>query len=281
MPRGKNEAPWTLNAIALTTALLVLMGVFIVVVLPMALETAVPFTGAETAYSYNPDNLVRLHIVAHSNDPVDQDLKLRVRDLIVGEYGGKLSRLETPAAAAEFLGERLSEIQNLAAGEGARAGFSYPVSATYGRFPFPTKAYGDLVLPAGEYSALQVVIGEGQGQNWWCLLFPPLCFVDISRGGMQPSNLANLRELGLSEAEARRVEVLLRETGKPGVDPTNLHIDSDGQEIVLVVEGDETYEIEVRWKSIEILKVWAERLPEALARRLALWTSPPGVDGGH
>lgn len=124
------------------------------------------------------DGLLRLHVVANSDSPEDQALKLRVKDRIVSEIGGLVSKMETKEEILEFLRGSMRYIEDTAAREIEAANKEYGVRAEVGYFTFPTKSYGSLALPAGEYQALRIVLGEGGGANWWCVMFPPLCFVD-------------------------------------------------------------------------------------------------------
>lgn len=129
-----------------------------------------------------PENAVRLRIIANSDSPEDQALKRKVRDVVIQEVGVRLRGIENREAARKVLESALPELNQAAAKVIREEGYFYKVNTDYGMVPFPTKMYGDHVYPAGEYEALRIVIGEGQGQNWWCVLFPPLCFVDVANG---------------------------------------------------------------------------------------------------
>jgi len=129
--------------------------------------------------AYNSTGLIRLHIVAHSDGEEDQRLKLRVRDALLARTGRDLAQQGRDVEGARrILSRSLKEVVDLATDQVRSQGRDYPVKAELGDFPFPERSYGSLVLPAGRYEALRVVIGEGQGSNWWCVLFPPLCVVD-------------------------------------------------------------------------------------------------------
>ena len=116
-------------------------------------------------------SLVRLHVVAVSDAPEEQALKLRVRDAVLAYLSGELDAAADAAQARALLGEHLPEIAQAAAS--AAEGRSVQVSLR--RESYPTRDYGGLLLPAGRYTSLRVVLGEGQGHNWWCVVFPPLC----------------------------------------------------------------------------------------------------------
>ncbi len=115
--------------------------------------------------------LIRLHVIANSDSPEDQDLKLRVRDAIIEAFNKEFEGIDDINVSREFI--KSEEIK--------KSGKNYSVTAVFGKFLFPVKNYGYITLPAGEYEALRVIIGNGSGANWWCILFPPLCFVDVSQ----------------------------------------------------------------------------------------------------
>ncbi|MDI6906502.1 MAG: stage II sporulation protein R [Thermoanaerobacterales bacterium] len=127
--------------------------------------------------AYNPENLIRFHVIASSDTEEDQELKLKVRDAVVGEMAPRLKGVQDVTEARERVRENLDRIQEVAARTVKASGKDYPVRVYYGHFDFPEKEYGSLKVPAGNYEAVRVVIGDGQGRNWWCILFPPLCFV--------------------------------------------------------------------------------------------------------
>lgn len=123
---------------------------------------------------------VRLHVIAHSNSPQDQDLKLKVRDAILRETQEVFAAIETKEQAQEQLLNEQERIQQIAEDTIQHLGFSYPVKVQFGHFAFPDRSYGSLFLPAGLYDALRVEIGDARGENWWCVLFPPLCLGDLA-----------------------------------------------------------------------------------------------------
>jgi len=119
--------------------------------------------------------MIRLHVIANSDTDADQALKLQVRDRVLAQATAILRSSADMDQARTRLEHALPELETIAAQEIARQGWDYPVSARLERTEFPFKAYDGFALPAGEYTALRVVIGEGRGQNWWCVVFPPLC----------------------------------------------------------------------------------------------------------
>jgi len=124
--------------------------------------------------------LIRFHVLANSDSEADQLLKRQVRDGILAKFSPVVGGAPSLEESRRIVKENLKAIEAEAARVIAVKGKKYPVKAEYGYFNFPAKSYGDLTLPAGRYEALRIVIGEGKGSNWWCVLFPPLCFVDIT-----------------------------------------------------------------------------------------------------
>lgn len=139
------------------------------------------FQNAETQYPLE-DKYMRFHVVANSDSSEDQELKLKVRDRLLSEFKETFEDVKSVDEAEARIRAELKRLEEVANDEIQRQGKDYDAKATVGFFDFPIKAYGNLVLPAGKYHALKVVIGEGEGANWWCVMFPPLCFVDISHG---------------------------------------------------------------------------------------------------
>jgi len=122
-----------------------------------------------------PPEAIRIRILAHSDRPEDQAIKERVRDRVMALIGSWRPSPETAEEMRELLADRLEEIERAADAEPARHGASYGARAVFGRVPFPAKTFAGREYPAGEYEALLIVLGDGEGQNWWCVLFPPLC----------------------------------------------------------------------------------------------------------
>lgn len=129
-----------------------------------------------------PTEAIRLRILANSDNPVDQVVKRLVRDEIVKAMDSWVSGPQTIEEARQTILANMPEIERITARVLESRGFAYGSKAELGMVPFPTKMYGDQVYPAGDYEALLITLGEGGGQNWWCVLFPPLCFIDAGSG---------------------------------------------------------------------------------------------------
>lgn len=138
-----------------------------------------------------PQQAIRLRILANSDSAQDQWLKRKVRDRIVQEINTWAEQPKHIDEARQLIKQRLPRLQRLSEQTVAAAGFHYPVKLQFGNVPFPTKLYGEEVYPAGIYEALLIKIGRAQGDNWWCVLFPPLCFVDMKNGDAIPSDQPN------------------------------------------------------------------------------------------
>ena len=121
------------------------------------------------------DRVVRLHVLANSDSEEDQALKLLVRDAVLERATALLERTESRAEAETLLRESLPELEAIGEETVRANGYSYDVAAELEDTSFPTKDYDGFSLPAGEYLALRILIGAGAGQNWWCVVFPPLC----------------------------------------------------------------------------------------------------------
>ena len=121
------------------------------------------------------DSVIRLHVIANSDSQADQTLKLAVRDKVLERAEGLYPQDATLAEAQAALEGHLSDLAAAGRAVVEAEGYDYPVTAQLTDCWFPTKEYEGFALPAGNYTALRVVIGEGEGQNWWCVAFPPLC----------------------------------------------------------------------------------------------------------
>ena len=124
------------------------------------------------------DNIIRFHIRAASDSDEDQSLKLKVKDAVVSYMKGELAGADSLDEARNILYDDSYDIKKLALSVIKDEGYEYDVNVYFERSYFPMKTYGDMSFPPGEYEAFRVDIGEALGRNWWCVLFPPLCFVD-------------------------------------------------------------------------------------------------------
>ena len=135
-------------------------------------NTSVPSVGS--------GELLRLHVIANGDSVREQAVKLRVRDAVIRTLANDMETADDAEEAKRLTLMREDEIVAAARSVLREAGEDDTVKVEVGRFAFPLRMYGDLVVPAGEYEAVRIIIGEGKGQNWWCVLFPPLCMVDAA-----------------------------------------------------------------------------------------------------
>lgn len=160
--------------------------------------SAVSYTHAVTTDI--ADSVFRLHVIANSDSAEDQNLKYIVRDKVI-EYMSSISQnASSKEDVIEIAKANLDKIQAIASQTIRDNGYTYSVNVEVGNFSFPSKRYGDITLPPGYYDALRIKIGEAEGQNWWCVMFPPLCFVDVT-SGVVPDESKEIMKQNLSKEE--------------------------------------------------------------------------------
>ena len=148
--------------------------------------------------------IFRLHVVANSDKKEDQELKLDVKNTVVDYLSQNLGAEADLEETREYVLGNLSEIEQAALRTIKEQGKSYPVSAAVEKTYFPDKTYGDCTFPAGEYEALNIRIGKGEGKNWWCVLYPSLCFIDDTWGVVSREKKEELQEV-LTKEEFRTI----------------------------------------------------------------------------
>lgn len=132
-----------------------------------------------TIDGFNKD-IIRFHVRANSDTGEDQALKLEVRDEILDVMGEKFRNTKSLEESREIIMGNMDEMKSIAEDVVDRWGKDYSIDVSLGQDYFPIRKYGNMVFPQGEYETLLIEIGEGKGQNWWCVMFPPLCFIDIT-----------------------------------------------------------------------------------------------------
>lgn len=143
-------------------------------------------TNAAVVTDKIPQQSIRLRILANSDRTEDQWVKQKVRDAIVESMNKWVLDPMTIEQARAEVRKHIPDLEGIVGSVLRQSGFNYGYKVELGIVPFPTKLYGNQVYPAGNYEALRVTLGTGEGQNWWCVLFPPLCFVDVSAGDAVP-----------------------------------------------------------------------------------------------
>ena len=168
------------------------MSLFVIILLFLQISNAAVSSSVtysrddEAQLAANPDELIRFHVLANSDSDEDQALKRAVRDALLKEVSPRLAESHSLDESRQILTDLRPEMERIGESVVRAWGKNYEVKTDYGHFPFPTKSYGTLVLPAGDYEAVRVLIGKAEGSNWWCVLFPPLCFVDIEHSTAVP-----------------------------------------------------------------------------------------------
>ena len=171
----------------------------------LAIHTITEMSRAALA-SRVADQVLRFHVIANSDSPEDQALKLQVRDALISYMAEHRTSFDSAEEAAAFASEHCSDLRQVAQSVIDQAGYPYEATAQVTTCPFPEKTYGDLIFPAGNYRALRVELGQAQGQNWWCVLYPLLCFTEEGLVTVPEESQKILRE-NLSNTDYRRLEV--------------------------------------------------------------------------
>lgn len=156
---------------------------FVILFLLLLMYICISAISYATSVSANiADSVFRLHVIANSDSEYDQNLKLKVRDSLLSYMNSISSGATTKLEAIQIASSHLEDFKCIAEDVIKSEGYHYPVNISISKCDFPSKNYGDVSLPSGNYDALRVQIGDATGQNWWCVMFPPLCFVDVSSG---------------------------------------------------------------------------------------------------
>ena len=158
------------------------------------------FSYAEYISTDISNSVFRLHVLANSDSKEDQNLKYKVRDNLLNYMNSICNNCSNKEEAINLVEKNKNNFKQIALDTIHNEGYNYEVNINIGNFEFPTKTYGDISLPSGSYDALRVEIGEAKGQNWWCVMFPPLCFVDVS-SGIVPEESKELLNENLTDEE--------------------------------------------------------------------------------
>ena len=177
----------------------------IVLALAVALSF-LPVFGEENVY----DDVIRLHVIANSDSDEDQADKLAVRDAILSYISGELDGVEGVVEAKSEITSLLGEVEKVAADTLASRGVELPVRAEFGREAYPEREYEGYALPAGKYVSLRVIIGDGAGKNWWCVLFPALCTGAARKDDFIEAGLTSEGYRMITDTEKPRYKVRFR-----------------------------------------------------------------------
>lgn len=180
------------------------------------------------------DSLIRFHVLANSDSKQDQETKLRVRDEVLKEVVPYFEKSQSLKETRRIIKGNQENIIDIAKNVLKESGENYGVTATLGNFSFPTKYYGDFSLPAGDYEAFRIVLGEGKGSNWWCVMFPPLCFINVEKeeASQQVQDNEKLENLIEPAAKLENADTIQEES----------------------ITEEETEPVKVRWKFLELFQ---------------------------
>lgn len=185
-------------------------------------------------YNEVKDSLIRFHVIANSDSDEDQNLKLKVKDKVIDYLYPYLNSSKSLDESRQIIKDRMGEVKKIAEEVVQNNKYDYGVQVQLSRENFPDKSYGNIVLPQGNYEAFRIIIGSGQGKNWWCVMFPPLCFVDESKAEVEYDKTENRIKASQHEEEAQ---------GEQETDESK----SDNKE-------DKQNDIQIKFKILEILK---------------------------
>ena len=182
-----------INKIKIRLSILILSLIAIISVMTISISGEVK--KISTASEDYKDKLIRFHVIANSDSDEDQNLKLKVRDAIIDYLQPKLLESESIEESESIIKKEYAELEKISKNIILENGYNYDIQVGIDYSEFPTKQYSNVILPAGEYKALRIIIGEGKGKNWWCVMFPPLCFVDEQKGIIDKDTDDKLREI--------------------------------------------------------------------------------------
>ncbi|WP_160724198.1 stage II sporulation protein R [Bacillus sp. USDA818B3_A] len=258
---------------------LVVWGYLVILSLGTMLNLYMPKTEAASKESIViPGEAIRLRILANSDFEQDQAIKRKVRDAVNAQITLWVQNLTSMNEAKKVINGKLPEIQTIAEKVVHEQGSNQSVKVEFGKVEFPTKLYGQYLYPAGEYQAVLITLGKGEGANWWCVLYPPLCFLDFSNGvavsdGFEEKHVAKAETISEKEeqidvqTEAPAPEVLEEKTveansseqlEKPVGTETKIEVEQPVQEITqeqseeeVQIEKQPTEKVQISEKPVE------------------------------
>jgi stage II sporulation protein R len=200
--------------------------------------------------------IIRFHVIANSDTTTDQALKLKVRDAVLEFVEPKLRDSKSIEESRRILKENDTEIKSISENIIKENGYNYTIVTELDNENFPVKTYGNITLPEGEYEAYRIIIGSGEGHNWWCVMFPPLCFTDITKG-----------EVAYEETEEEMKEYLTDEEYNI-IDNQNNNIDNEPSSNQNSIETTKINgeEVVIKFKVVEIFQAIKEKVGILIAK---------------
>lgn len=173
----------------------ILIGILIVLLITSTFMIVKEINKIEVCTHDYRDKLIRFHVIANSDSNKDQKLKLKVRDEVISYLQPKLENSKSIEESEKIIKSEYKALEDISKKVISKNGYDYGVKINLQYSDFPAKQYSSVVLPAGKYKALKIIIGEGKGRNWWCVMFPPLCFVDDQNGVIDEKTDKKLKEI--------------------------------------------------------------------------------------
>lgn len=189
-------------------------------------------------YDEVKDSLIRFHVIANSDSDEDQKLKLKVKDKVIDYLYPFLSNSQSVDESRQIIKDNMEKVRAIAEQVIKENDYDYGVKVELSRENFPDKSYGNITLPQGNYEAFRIIIGSGQGRNWWCVMFPPLCFVDESK----------------AQVEYDKTEERIKSSEKKSDTKSDLNLDEINPDKKIEDENNKENKVEVKFKIVEILK---------------------------
>ncbi|MEH7303658.1 stage II sporulation protein R [Neobacillus drentensis] len=250
---------------------LVVWGYLIVLSLGTMLSLYMPKTEAAAKESIViPGEAIRLRILANSDFEKDQAIKRKVRDAVNAQITLWVQDLTSMEKARTVINSKLPEIQAISERVVREQGSTQSVKVEFGKVQFPTKLYGQYLYPAGEYQAILITLGSGEGANWWCVLYPPLCFLDFSNGVAVSDGFEEKKAKAKTvstEKQKDKVEKVKKETGLADDGVKEVKVEDKSEDKAAVETAQE--EVAVKHETVKAKKEAEKKEVEKKTERLS------------
>lgn len=212
-------------------------------------------TKTTQAKAYQPQiakEVLRFHVIANSDSEDDQKLKLKVKEAVLETVRPMLKEAGSKQAAEKIIQRNIEEIEAAADKVICEEGYKYRSKGVLGKTTFPVKKYGDMVFPAGEYDAFRILLGDGEGKNWWCVMFPTLCYVDETYDVITEENKEEFREILTEEQYAS----LLTAIESVKTEKKETEMDNNEKRSLVKEQGEGTTKVFYKAKSL----IWLNKM---------------------
>ena len=194
-------------------------------------------------YDEVKNSLIRFHVIANSDSEEDQNLKIKVKNKVIDYLYPYLNDSQSLDESRKIIKDRMQEVKKLAEQVIKDNNYKYSIEVELSRENFPDKSYGNITLPQGNYEAFRIIIGDGQGRNWWCVMFPPLCFVDESKAEVEYDKT----EKNINSKEDNfNLQIELNSEGNKSEEFDKQNYNNDKEK--------NTNDVQIKFKIVEILK---------------------------